>query len=259
MAVDQDQDPFVIYMNGKGYMPIILPKGGVAPPMLLSLNEGRYSDTRELIELLASRNLQVDGLASDFKPAADFGKELTNNQKGKVKVGFLDGILSKLGLGADPTIEAHAGHGDQTKYQFQEVSVKKTLPGLIRDRIKNLQPDDFDETDLNKGRVYVAYEYVYAKKLVIGKGNNVAAGFEAKAEIKKVANIEVSAGADGVRVDITAYNGNQPLAIGFRAGQLTRANGSYHFDWNMPVGKGLVAGEPKPLVIKNWILEPAEG
>jgi hypothetical protein len=252
------EDPFMLYMNSKGYMPIILPKGGVTPPVVMTLQDGHYTDTRELAELLAARKLSTEGLNAGFQPAAGFEKELANNQSGKVSVGLFGSILSKLGLGGDPTIKAHADHGDKTKFQFQDVYVKGTLPGVIRDRIRDLQPEDFDEADLKNGKVYVAYQYVYAKKLIVGTGNNMAAGFEAKAQIEGTANIELSASGNSVRIDVTAYNGNEPLAFGFKAGQLTRPGGKYHFDWNMPKGVNLRFGREEPLVFKNTVFKPAE-
>ena len=251
-------DPFMRFMNGKGYMPIVHPKSGVSPPVVLTLKGDQYFDTREIVELLTSRKLSTDGLVVDYQAAADFEKDLSNNQSGKVSIGFLGNILSKLGIGGDPKVAAHANHGDQTKYCFQGVSIKSVSPGLIRDRIHDLKPDDFDSDDLRNGNVYIAYQYVYAKKLIVGTGDNLAAGFDASVDIHNAAKIEVSAGGDRVRIDMASFNGEEPVAFGFKAGQLSLKDGKYHFEWLMPPGVGLVAEADRSIVIKNAVFGPAE-
>jgi len=250
-------DPFMVYMNNKGYNPIVLPKSGVSPPMVMILESDHYSDMRELTELLTSRKLSTEGLVANYEPAAGFEKDLANNKSGKVSVTLFDRLLSGIGLSGDATIKAHANQGGQTKYQFQEVYVKNTFPGVIRERIGNLESDVFDDADLKEDRVYIAYQYVYAKKLIIGNGNNMAAGFGGKGKVGGAADIEVSASGDSVRIDVAKYNGNEPLAFGFKAGRLTRRTGKYHFEWLMPPGKNLNAKRDEPIVFKNRVFQPA--
>src|SRR4051812_5097677 len=61
-------DPFMVYMNSKGYNPIVLPKSGVSPPMVMILENSQYSDMRELTELLTSRKLSTAGLGAKYEP-----------------------------------------------------------------------------------------------------------------------------------------------------------------------------------------------
>jgi hypothetical protein len=246
-------DPLIKYLNQRGYMPIVLPRGGLMPPTLYSLEGNRYVLIRSLASLVDKRADLKRVLQTTAWPTPELEKEIAALHAGKASIGFLGKILARLGIGGDPRIEAALDAGDDTRFKFEGVELRSVEPGLVLDVIRKLPQADFGDAALASHKLHIAYEYLYARKVSIGTGDVLDGSFKAGGKIAEVAEIGVSVQGKRTRAELTSYNGGEPVAFAFKVGRLLRSKGAYGFEWQVQPGFGLAPEEegPKPYLSRT--------
>lgn len=247
------KDPLIRFLNKHGYMPIVVPRGGLLPPTVYTLEDDRYVLIRSLVTLLDGHADLARKLETQPLPAADLERELQSKRGGEVSIGFLGKILAMLGLGGNPKIKAALNAGDDTRFEFEGVQIRSVEPGLVLEIVNQLPPDTLERAGLAGGKLHIAYEYLYARKVAIGAGDRIKGGFKAGADVAEVAKVGVSIEGNRTRAELASYNGKEPVAFAFKVGKLTRRAGRFDFKWQAEPGMAFAPDEdgPKPYLPRS--------
>jgi hypothetical protein len=211
-------DRFIRYLNDRGYQPILVPRGGIVPPMvcLLDSERGRYEFRNKLANLLTR---PAPGLDFTEAPAPEFNQAKISKSGGQVSIGFLQSIGKVFGA---PKLDVSAEADRNNTFNFQDVIVRSVLTGPIESALQSgVKPEKLgDNDDFAAGRVHIAYDFLYARKIEMSRGTSAKGEGAASADGGPAATFKIGVHAAGTDVDNTKYD-NEPAAFAFRVAQVS--------------------------------------
>ena len=243
-------DPFVKYLNERGYQPIVVAKGGIFPPMIciLDAKRKRYEFRYKLEDVLlpGARPLEVNEGA-----VVDMEKEKVAKQGGELSVGFMSKIAALFGAG-NAKIDVAGDVNKGATFNFQNVISKFVLLGPCADVLtkyvdKNKVPDD---DDMRAGNVHVAYDFLYAGSLERHYANdwNAKAGVEGgvpEALSFKLAGHVENKNGEAEKFDQAKHQNPQRVAFAFKVAQMKYTPGGVTLKGSDEPGEGFNQFEGK--------------
>ena len=140
-------DRFIRYLNDRGYQPILVPRGGIVPPMvcLLDSERGRYEFRNKLANLLTR---PAPGLDFTEAPAPEFNQAKISKSGGQVSIGFLQSIGKVFGA---PKLDVSAEADRNNTFNFQDVIVRSVLTGPIESALQSgVKPEKLETTTISR-------------------------------------------------------------------------------------------------------------
>src|SRR5262249_26777089 len=138
--------------------------------------------------------------------------------------------LGCIGVGAARLSLSFVG-SDDLVFSFSEVTTARIDPADLDPLLQQLEVHAIPADYVNRGALHIAYEYVYAARLVLRRGDGKSFDAELGGRLHEYFDL----GANGrVRLDdrtaltFTASDGS-PAAFGYKAGQLRIENGKWSF------------------------------
>jgi len=219
------RDRLVALLNDLGFQPVFIPTTGLEPPELYNQDRGRLIRRGPLKRYLKARIPRPrSGVLPDIEHHHTSRKRLAEATK------FLHNALSCVGIGSANLSLSFIG-SDDLVFSFSEVTTDRIDPSDLDPLLQQLEVHAIPDEYVNSGALHIAYEYVYAKRLSLRRGD----GKSFDAELRGRLNAHFDLGARGrVRLDddtaltFTASD-ETPAAFGYKAGQLRIENGKWSF------------------------------
>jgi hypothetical protein len=250
-------DELVKLLNSVGYQPIFLQRTGVKPPELYHFVEKRLVRRGPLEDYNAEfgKLKQTRGTLPNIQHRQSSEKEL------KASVDFLRNALAALGITAIPKLSlTFAGKADLA-FTFSEVSYTAVDPTKIDAVLQGLRvplaiPDEY----VTSGRLHIAYEYAYARRLLMSRAD----GKEFEADVSgKIGDfidlgLQGEVDTDGATVVTFKSKSSQAAAFAFKAGQLERSNGRWTFQPEVVKRRAAAGAAQRPLLARGIVLRVEE-
>ena len=255
-------DRMVEFLNHRGYQPITMPRGGVMPPTLYKSRGAGYQLTGDLAARLSGHPEAIASLKSTPQPVMNLSKDLDAEAGGELSLTLFQKLMARLGLAGSVGAKANLNIGNDVQFKFEDVTSRFVAPDTILAAVAKLPSTAFG--DLQADPVYIAYEYLYARRasMAVGKSH------DGSAEVSFDGGDLGSAKAGGHSKSTAGEKGNfdgggnaQAVAFAFAIGRLTYRDGGYAFDWKTKAGANLApaAGRPgRKVYLPNRIVEIVE-
>jgi hypothetical protein len=222
-------DALVKLLNRYGYQPVLLPRTGVAPPELYTFAEHRLIRRGPLEKYLAAplQFTERNGRLGNIEGEVTSGKNL------EAAVGFLGNALAALGIASLPKVDLSFAGSKSLAFAFSDVTYRGVDPSDLEDPLQGFKvPPSIPDAYVTDGALHVAFEYAYAKTLVLrradgqafaadvsgGVGQWVDLGAQAKVEVRKNSEVAFTSAGDEV------------AAFAYKAGRLQRAGTRWLFE-----------------------------
>ncbi len=221
-------DELVKLLNSVGYQPIFLQRTGVKPPELYHFVEKRLIRRGPLEDY----NPEFGKLKQSRGTLPDIQHRQSSKKELKASVDFLRNALAALGITAIPKLSlGFAGKADLV-FTFSEVSYTAVDPTKIDAILQGLEvplaiPDEY----VTSGRLHIAYEYAYARRLLMSRADGKEFEADVAGKIGEFIDLGVQGKVetDGATVVTFANKGSEAAAFAFKPGQLQRSNGRWTF------------------------------
>lgn len=228
-------DALVAELNKLGYQPAWLPQTGLVP-----------ADVYELVRGSGTARLARRGPLHDFLPAvsqlelakgrsADIEHQQSTKKRIAAAADFLKRALGYLGVSAVPKLDLRFAGGHELTVSFADVTYQRIDPSAIGTVLHDMKTAAIPHEQIEKGRVHIAYEYLYAKTIRVRRADHLA--FETSLDGKLGDFIDVGGGVEvGVDSSTTlsfAARG-RPAAFAYKAGCLRRND--ENTGWELSLG-----------------------
>lgn len=219
------RDRLVALMNDLGYQPVFIPTSGLEPPELYNHDRGRLIRRGPLKRYLRARIPRPrSGTLPDIEHHHTSRKRLADATK------FLHNALSCIGIGSAKLSLSFIG-SDDLVFSFSEVTTTRVDPSDLDPLLQQMEAHAIPDEYVSRGALHIAYEYVYAKRLCLRRGDGKS--FDAKLLGRLNEHFDLG-GRGHVRLeDNTALtftsSDDVPAAFGYKAGQLRIENGKWSF------------------------------
>jgi hypothetical protein len=220
-------DALVKALNKLGYQPVFLPRSGVKPPEVYHyLRDGaRLVRIGELAPFLPA----AAALAPTRGQLGDINYSYTSGKKLDAAVSFLEQALKCIGIDAVPKIDLGFAGAKDFSFAFTDVHYLSVDPARLYSLIKDLSTDGMPAEYVEDGRLHLAYEYAYARELVMARGDRQA--FESDISGKVGAYFDVGAKGSVSVASATTISfrsaSSTAVAFAYKAGQLMREEGRW--------------------------------
>lgn len=158
-------DAFVKLLNSKGYQPVLLPRSGLVPPDLYTFTTNRLARWGSFGEFLPKDVTFVAEVAS----LPDIEYKYTSSKKQSAAVSFLKAALACVGIESAPKLDLSFAGGIDMMFAFSGVTLRAVSAGSIARAVARLNHDSLPKEVVDGGEVHIAYEYVYAKSLLMSR------------------------------------------------------------------------------------------
>ncbi|WP_068019379.1 hypothetical protein [Rhodoplanes sp. Z2-YC6860] len=255
---EQLNDGFVNFLNSKGFQPILLPKGGVLPPYIYILG----AEGSSLFQFGSLNSVLPKKLGYTKNVTSPFGKSNISSKGGNLSVGFFKQLLEWFHLG-QAQLDAGGSIEGNTEYRFDGVTTRLAEPIKILAALNDagIAPAKFGEKILAEGKIYVAYEVLYATTVKLIKGGAIKGDFKIEVSANEIASANADAKAEGKNDEDSIYTEDRPVAFAFRLAQLLyEANKhEYALNWVKVSAAGFSEDEPERiLAAKGQVLKVAD-
>jgi hypothetical protein len=242
------------FFSTKGYQPILVARSNLRPPDIYLLDEDQYQRFGPLSDVL-SEEIQFK-LSSGVAPALE-----TVEVKGRTgSFKFMQNLLERFGwLGTAKAAGNLNLSGDEI-FRLRNVTLMTVAPVEIEAALnKSLDSKKLGLERIKAASVHVVYEYLYSGGLDVTLGNQSNASIDLKADVFKSAEAEAAASARRDSVDTTAHhNKGEPVAVAFKAAQLTRTGSAWRLNLKSRQGAG-IAPPTDPYIFKPNVVLDFEG
>jgi len=221
-------DALVKLLNKAGYLPVFLPRTGMTPPELYTMTE--------------DHRLVRHGALSYFLPAAanlvptegaSAGLEYnqTSSKQQHAALSFLQNALKCIGITGAPKLDVSFTGKTSLVFSFTGVTFRAVAPAALVGLIKDLNTDGLPPEYVDGGHLHIAYEYLYAKKLLMTRedqkefDHDIGASIGSYVDVGAKGKVEV---VSKTTISFEATDGD-PAAFGYKAGGLRRDGGRWSF------------------------------
>jgi hypothetical protein len=222
-------DALVSLLNGYGYQPVFLPRTGVVPPELYNFDDHRLIRRGPLDRYFAGPIVfpTMTGRLGDLEGKVTSGKNLD------AAVGFLKNALSALGIGSLPKADLSFAGSRSFVFTFSDVTFQSVDPADLDRVLQDVKlPLAVPDAYVEKGALHVAYEYAYARTLVMRRDDgqafaaNLSGGVGDWVDVGAKAKVEVSRNSE---IAFTSAAG-EVAAFAYKAGRLVKAGDRWIFE-----------------------------
>jgi hypothetical protein len=231
-------DALVTELNRLGYQPAWLPQTGLVPADVYELVRGgtaRLARRGPLHHFLpaARRLAPTGGRTADIEHHQSTKKRMTAASE------FLKRALGYLGVSSIPKLDLRFTGGDELSFAFGDVTYQRVDPAAIDPILQQLETLGIPEDQVHRGRVHIAYEYLYASSVRVRRADHQA--FETNVEGKIGEFIDVGQGVQ-VEVDrstmLSFAARGRPAAFAYKAGCLRRNEARWELSLDSAVRGG---------------------
>lgn len=162
-------DALVRLLNQRGYLPIFLPRTGLEPPELYSFARQK----NELVRWGELRRFLPKG--TSFRPkssqVSDIEHLQTSGKKQALALDFLSRALKCVGIESAPKLDLSFSGAEEYRFSFSGLTARTVDPAELRTVIQGLQLTGIPQASLDVGGLHIAYEYLYAQKLLMSRSD----------------------------------------------------------------------------------------
>jgi hypothetical protein len=246
-------------LNRAGFQPIFLPYTGIRPPEL-------YNFARRAV----GPRLVRRGPLADYLPASaelpvvkaelpDITHQHTTAKRMSAATDFLAKALACLGIAALPAIDLGFAGSAKLVFTLRDVHSLRVEPSLLDRTIQQLDLDAIPAEYLDLGFLHIAYEYAYARSIVLRRQDAQALHTGVKGDVASLidlgAEVEVSA-EDHYSLRFSARHGREVPAFAYRAGRLQR-DSRWRF-YPMEIRRSATDETPTPYLLRRGIVLDVE-
>lgn len=250
-------DALVRELNRLGYQPVFLPRTGVTPPEL-------YNYERQ------NQRLVRRGALREYLPAAaalqptrgqlgDINYRYTSEKKLDAAVSFLETALKCIGISAVPKIDLGFAGSKDFSFAFTDVYYLSVDPARLDGVIRDLSTQGIPQSYVDAGQLHVAYEYAYAKELLMSRGDKRAFTHDIQGDVGTYFDVGLEGSVSVASASTISFKNakGDAAAFAYKAGKLARENGQWVL-YPEVVSKGNLIGEREPYVPQPAIVLTAE-
>jgi hypothetical protein len=240
-------DALVKLLNSFGYQPVFLPRTNVAPPELYGyVNDRliRYGPLRFFLQ-------QVDQLSPTRGAMPDLYQKETTGKDAHASVSFLENALRALGIAGIPKLDLSFAGKSELVFSFSEVSYVAVDPVQLYTVLqKFLAFDAIPNNYINAGRLHVAYEYLYSRRLVMSRADHKSFDIDVSGKIGDFIDLGTAGHVDtdgGTVVSFAPLTTELP-AFAYKAGRVSREGSHWVFEPEIVGAKRAVEQPPVPYI-----------
>jgi hypothetical protein len=221
-------DALVRALNAIGYVPVFLPRTQVAPPEL-------YTYTRSSGRLVRHGSLQeyipaVKDLVPTEGRLGDINAKFSSKKDLDAAVSFLENALKAIGIDSVPKLDLGFAGSNDFSFAFTDVTFRSVDPARLHKLIGTISTEGIPKAYVEDGNLHIAYEYAYAKELVMSRGDRKAF----KADISGKVDAYIDLGAKGSvslenATTISFKSSADAAAFAYKAGRLMQEDGGWVF------------------------------
>lgn len=227
-------DALVKVLNKHGYMPVMLPKTGIDPPQVYTVDRRRRSIRpwgllENFVKGKAKKRLRELKIRKARIPNIEH--KHTSRKELDLATLFLKDALACIGVTSVPHVDLSFCGQVQIIFAFTGVSSRRIDVGELLPVFEEFTVDHIPDKYVFGGGVHVAYEYLYAKQLLMRRADGRE--FATKVSGKVGEFIDVGAGASiSVKDETTLFfsgNANAPIAFAYRSGRMLLDGSEWDF------------------------------
>jgi hypothetical protein len=216
-------DALVKLLQGEGYQPAFLPRTGREPPDVYTMEGGRLEwrgPLRQLVDPPADIEV-TRGVLPDLRHTETTGKKLG------AATDFLGKALACLGMPAIPDLDLGFTGGDAIVFALVDLTSATVAPAALDPLIPRLRLGAIPDEVVRKGRVHIAYEYVYARRLLLYRADKKRFAVDPGGLVGGLLDLGASGKVERENESTIAFSAGEgePAAFAYRAGRLTNPNG----------------------------------
>lgn len=212
-------DELVKLLNAYGYQPVFLPRTNVEPPELYNFVDKRLIRRGPLKYVLPA----VERMRPTRGAVADIEHKQTSGKNARSAVAFLGNALSALGISAVPKLDLSFAGSKEFVFSFSEVSYSAVDPARLDQVLQQLRTyDSIPDEYVRSGRLHIAYEYLYAKRLLLRRADHKSFSIDISGSVGDYIDVGLSGNVetDGTTVVTFAPSGPELPAFAFKVGRL---------------------------------------
>ncbi|MEJ8811904.1 hypothetical protein WKW77_12565 [Variovorax ureilyticus] len=250
-------DALVKALNRLGYQPVFLPRSGVKPPEVYHYlrDDARLVRIGELVNFLPA----AAGLAPTEGKLGDINYSYTSGKKVDAAVSFLEQALKCIGIDAVPKIDLGFTGAKEFSFAFTDVHYLSVDPARLLSLIKDFSTDGIPHEYVEDGRLHLAYEYAYARELVMARGDRQAFDHDISGKVGAYFDVGTKGSVSVASATTISFkNANDTsVAFAYKAGQLMREKGKWVL-YPEEVDRNNLLEERRPFVPQRAIVLSVE-
>jgi hypothetical protein len=230
-------DALVSFLNRRGYQPVLLPQTGLAPPDMYNVSGDALVRRGPLRDYLP----ELDGLAPIEASLPDFEQKFTTRKTIKLAVGFLEEALACIGISSIPRLDLSFAGSQDVRFAFSDIVKREVAPSALDQLIANIRLGAIPERYAREGDLHVAYEYVYAGKLLMTRHDQRHFDFGAKGDVAEFIKLGANAKVHVESETRIAFSrsGRDRVAFAYKSGRLLLNEGR----WELLLRRDMLGGE----------------
>jgi hypothetical protein len=238
-------DALVRVLNDLGYQPVFLPKAGVQPPELYHY----LRDQRRLVRIGELKNFLP--AAAALQPVEDKLAEIrlkyTSEKKLDAAVSFLENALKCIGIDSAPKLDLGFTGSKDFSFAFTDVHYRSVDPARLAPLIADLSTAGIPKEYVEDGRLHVAYEYAYARELLMSRGDKQAFKSDISGKVGEFIDVGLKGSASVASTTTISFKSTDATAVAFayKAGRLEREGRKWVL-YPEEVSRGGLAEERQP-------------
>ena len=221
-------DALVTLLNKAGYLPVFLPRTGMEPPELYTMTHDR-----RLVRHGALRHFlpEPPRLVPTSGEVAQLEYEQTSSKHQQAALSFLQNALKCVGITGAPKLDVSFTGKTSLVFSFVGVTYRAVDPARLVGLIQDLDTDGLPPGYVQGGHLHIAYEYIYARKLLMSRvdqkefEHDVGMSIASWLDVGSKGHVEVMS---KTTISFEATDG-APAAFGYKAGGLRRDLGRWSF------------------------------
>jgi hypothetical protein len=216
-------DALVRELNRLGYQPVFLPRTGVTPPEV-------YTYVREQKRLVRNGPLQEYlPAAANLKPTdgrlGDIEYQYSSEKKLDAAISFLETALKCIGIDAIPKIDLGFTGSKSFSFAFTDVTFLSVDPARLGQIIGGMSTKGIPQAYVEGGRLHLAYEYAYAKQLLMSRGDKQSFSEDISGNVGAYIDLGVKGSVSVASTSTISFKGTAgSAAFAYKAGLLAREN-----------------------------------
>jgi len=222
-------DDLVRELNKRGYQPVFLPRTNIEPPELYnySPDAGRLIRRGPLKDYLS----EAAGLQVESGELADISYSYTSSKRGEIATSFLQNSLKCIGISAIPKIDLGFTGSQDFSFAFTDVTYRKVDSSKIDKIIQEISTGAIPNELVEAGRLHIAYEYAYAKQLIMSRGDRKEFSENISGKVGDFIDLGVKGSVQLESKTTISFKGasEERAAFAYMAGYLSWEDGRWEF------------------------------
>jgi hypothetical protein len=215
-------DALVRELNRLGYQPVFLPRTNVEPPEIYAYSRPnkrlvRYGALREYLNGSPAIKLNGGNLG-------DIKYTYTSSKRVSAAVSFLENALKCIGISGTPKIDLSFTGAEEFGFSLTDVTYRSFDPAQLGRVLSDFTPRSIPSELVEQGHLHVAYEYAYAKELLMGRADKQSFATNIGANLAQYVNVGVEGEVSVASNSTISFKNKRGLsaAFAYKAGKLVR-------------------------------------